>query len=101
MPKLIAIDPWDCRCTECITGEYKSLRDATDDNIADLLAGNLASHLHTGDTLNVSIKYVYTSRNGKMEKLPDGARVTYENWDGIVLMAWEDVDMYRAGLMEV
>lgn len=98
--KLIAIDPWDCGCTECITGEYKPLVNATDDDIADLLAGRLSSHLHTGDTLNLSIKYVYTSKNGKMEKLPDTVVVTYENWDGTVLKDWE-VDPYRAGLMEV
>ena len=76
LPRLIAIDPWDCGCTECITGEYKPLAHATDDDIADLLAGRLSSNLHTGDTLEVSIKYVYTSRNGKLEKLPDGVLVT-------------------------
>jgi hypothetical protein len=54
-PRLIAIDPWDCGCTECIIGEYKPLSRATDSDIAALLCGELADH--TSATFQVEIRY--------------------------------------------
>lgn len=40
-PTLTAIDPSGCGCNECMTGEYKPLDKATDDDIRALFAGNL------------------------------------------------------------
>lgn len=40
----IAIDPPNCGCTECITGEYIPLVDATPRQITDMLAGRLANN---------------------------------------------------------
>ncbi|WP_433513841.1 hypothetical protein ACQP2T_61555 [Nonomuraea sp. CA-143628] len=51
-PKLIAIDPWQCGCNECMEGMYKPLREATDQDIGNLLNGTLRNH--TGITLDVT-----------------------------------------------
>lgn len=40
----IAIDPPSCGCTECITGEYIPLADATPRQITDMLAGRLGNN---------------------------------------------------------
>lgn len=40
-PRLLAIDPPGCGCTECLTGEYRPLQDATDDDIRALFAGEI------------------------------------------------------------
>lgn len=97
--KPIAVDPWGCGCTECVTGEYKPLSDATDDDIADLLAGRLRDNTHTG-CLVVSVSY----RVGRDER----SRITMEidtvtvsvdpmfNY-GPHTRTWEP-DPYRAGL---
>lgn len=42
--KVLAIDPPDCGCTECITGEYVPLIDATPRQITDMLAGRLGNN---------------------------------------------------------
>lgn len=90
--KLIAIDPWDCGCTECITGEYVALRFATDDNMADLIAGRLRSNLNSGTELEIST--TYTTDNGKLT--PGEITVRYVHWDGSE-KSWTP-DPYRAGL---
>ncbi|GAB3251811.1 hypothetical protein [Kineosporia babensis] len=41
----IAIDPRGCGCTECITGEYVPLNQATDEQIRLMLAGEIACNL--------------------------------------------------------
>jgi hypothetical protein len=92
--RLIAVDPWDCGCTECITGEYVPLRYATDENIADLLAGRLRSHLNDGTRLEIT-----TARemfNGTLIPMHHGVTVRYEHHDG-ESREWT-VDPYRAGL---
>lgn len=43
-PRLRAIDPSGCGCTECLTGEYKPLDRATDEDIQALLGGALRDH---------------------------------------------------------
>ncbi|MFI6536681.1 hypothetical protein ACIBHY_29815 [Nonomuraea sp. NPDC050547] len=51
-PKLLAIDPWDCACTECLIGEYKPLRYATPEDIARMLTDHLGNN--TGITFSVT-----------------------------------------------
>lgn len=90
--RLIAVDPWDCRCTECITGEYVALREATDDQIADLIAGRLRNNLNTGTELDVTV--THTVRDGKLS--PVYVTVRYEHHDGQT-REWAP-DLYRCGL---
>lgn len=92
MAQLIAIDPWDCGCNECTWGEYVALRFATDDNMADLLAGRLRNNLNTGTELVVSTTY-RTERDGLRVA---SVEVTYTHHDG-QSRTWEP-DPYRAGL---
>lgn len=44
---LVAIDPDDCGCTECLIGEYKPLRRATADDIQALFLGILRDNTCT------------------------------------------------------
>lgn len=39
-----AIDPFDCGCTECLTGEYVPLSMATPENLKGMLSGNIRDH---------------------------------------------------------
>lgn len=94
---MIAVDPWDCGCTECKTGEYVSLRYATDENVADLLAGRLRSNLGEGTRLDVSVVYVTTWEGGGPVLRPDSVTVTYTHGEGGEKMEWTP-DLYRAGL---
>lgn len=97
--KLIAIDPWDCGCTECITGEYKPLSQATDNDIADLLAGRLRDNTHA-NSLIVGVLYrVEKSRESRVRLVIDEVRVTLNPDYGYVTYAqvWNP-DPYRAGL---
>jgi hypothetical protein len=91
--KLIAVDPWNCGCTECMIGEYVALHSATDENMADLFAGRLANHLNTGTTLEVVM--TYETVNGTMGPRVDSVTVRYEHWNGET-KEWR-VDPYRAG----
>ncbi|WP_219505180.1 hypothetical protein [Nonomuraea ceibae] len=50
-----AIDPPDCRCTECIVGIYVSLAEATDSQVAAMLRGDLDNH--TGLTFTIAVVY--------------------------------------------
>lgn len=43
-PNLEAIDPPGCGCTECLTGEYKPLDKASEDDIRALFAGEVRDH---------------------------------------------------------
>lgn len=94
--KLIAIDPWDCGCKECIVGEYVALRFATDENVADLFAGRLRSNLHTGTKLEVAMTYETDERI--VRPVMDMVTVRYEHEDGS-LKEWE-IDPYRAGFVK-
>jgi hypothetical protein len=90
--RLIAVDPWDCRCLECTTGEYVALRFATDDDIADLLAGRLRNNLNSGTELEISVTHAVQS--GKLT--PVHVTVKYEHHDGQT-REWTP-DAYRAGM---
>lgn len=92
--KLIAVDPWDCGCTECGTGEYVALRFATDDQIADLFAGRLRNNLHTGTRLELVM--TYETDGNALAPSTDGVTARYVHWDGET-KEWE-IDPYRAGL---
>lgn len=39
--KLLAIDPENCGCTECLIGEYRPLNQATEDELVQLVRGEL------------------------------------------------------------
>ncbi len=45
----IAIDPYGCNCTECITGEYVPLERASDAQMAALLRGEIRDNTNTGE----------------------------------------------------
>lgn len=76
----IAIDPPTCGRTECITGEYIPLLDATPRQIADMLVGRLGN--------NTGLEFTITAV-GKFESCPkrpfsladaDTVTVTTEAW---------------------
>lgn len=48
-PWPIAIDPYGCGCTECITGQYVPLEQATDAQLAAMLRGELHDNTNTGE----------------------------------------------------
>lgn len=94
--KLLAIDPFDCGCNECTIGEYKALRFATDDDIADLLAGRLRDNTYDG-TLDVAVNYrVDNDSNSRVVLVVESVTVTATDDDGYE-RTWSP-DPYRAGL---
>jgi DNA-binding PadR family transcriptional regulator len=48
-PWPIAIDPYGCGCTECITGEYVPLERATDAQLAAMLRGEIRDNTSAGE----------------------------------------------------
>jgi hypothetical protein len=48
-PWPIAIDPAGCGCTECLTGEYVPLDQATDAQLAAMLRGEIRDNTNTGE----------------------------------------------------
>lgn len=44
-----AIDPYGCTCTECQTGEYVPLEQATDAQLAAMLRGQIRDNTNTGE----------------------------------------------------
>ena len=101
MPSLIAIDPYDCGCNDCCTGEYKPLANATDDDIADLLAGRLRDNTHEG-SLEVSVSYqIERDGNSRMVLVVDRVTVTLNPDYGYITYekTWNP-DPYRAGMVQ-
>jgi hypothetical protein len=99
--QLLAIDPYDCGCNECCTGEYKPLAQATDDDIADLLAGRLRDNTHEG-SLSVAVTHrVDRDRNSRIQLVVDSVTVTLNPDYGYVTyeVTWNP-DPYRAGLIK-
>lgn len=39
--KILAVDPAGCGCTECLTGEYVPLQDATKEHVIAVARGDL------------------------------------------------------------
>jgi hypothetical protein len=50
-PKLLAIDPPGCGCTECMVGEYRPLQDASEAELRALAAGHLTDNTETHWTI--------------------------------------------------
>jgi hypothetical protein len=96
---LIAIDPWDCGCTECMTGEYKPLSYATDDDIADLLAGRLRDNTSEGSLLVAVLYRVEQDRDSRVKLIIDEVRVALNPDFGYITYEkiWHP-DPYRAGI---
>ena len=59
MSRPIAIDPRGCGCTECLTGEYVPLDQATSAQIALMAAGLLANN--TGESFSSRVSVWTTS----------------------------------------
>ena len=59
-PRLLAIDPFGCGCTECLSGQYHSLDRATDEDIQALLGGVLRDN--TGEHFVITER---TSRHAR------------------------------------
>lgn len=55
-PWPLAIDPPGCGCTECITGEYVPFDQATDEQIAALLRGEIHDNVGDGLTVTASVR---------------------------------------------
>lgn len=70
-PTLAAIDPKGCGCTECLTGEYKPIDNATRDDILALLEGDLRNNTNGGFTVAFS--------PGKVEIIP--VEMVFERWE--------------------
>lgn len=51
----VQVDPQGCGCTECLTGEYVPLEDATPKQIRNLIFGTLADA--SGETFVVTTGY--------------------------------------------
>lgn len=55
----MAVDPANCGCTECLTGQYMPLDQAEAQHIADMLAGNIANN--TGQHPHVQVVFTFES----------------------------------------
>lgn len=53
--KVVAIDPYGCGCTECLTGEYVPLSSARSSQVKAMLKGKLDDH--TGETFTKTVEY--------------------------------------------
>lgn len=81
--KPLAIDPPNCACTECITGEYVPLIDATPRQITDMLAGRLGNN--TGLEFGITFTGKFDSYPTRPFSLADAETVTvtaevWESW---------------------
>lgn len=50
---VIAVDPSGCGCTECITGEYVPLQDATVELLHGIATGRVANNTYSAVTVTV------------------------------------------------
>ncbi|MFJ9521280.1 hypothetical protein ACIRPK_23895 [Kitasatospora sp. NPDC101801] len=93
--RLLAIDPADCGCTECIIGEYVPLRYATADQIVRLLKGELGNNTFTEFT--VEVKWSLPGDFRPTEARVDSVQVTAHRGDDV--LTWEIgpyLPMYRS-----
>jgi hypothetical protein len=83
--KLLAIDPYDCGCTECITGVYKPLVSATEDDIQALFLGIISDHTSAAwtvtqqhdDTFIVTADYYDNYDNRRDQRTFHIAKIAY------------------------
>lgn len=85
--KPVAIDPPNCGCTECITGEYVPLAAATARQITDMLAGRLGNNTGMEFTITATGKFDASPRRPFSLADADVVTVTTEaafrtTWDG-------------------
>jgi hypothetical protein len=57
---LRAIDPYSCGCTECLTGTYKPLVRATDDDIQAMFLGIISDHTNATWTVTQNDDNTFT-----------------------------------------
>ena len=69
--RVVQIDPVGCGCTECIVGEYVPLDQATDEQVAAMLRGELSDA--TGERFDVSV-IVTAEYSGRTWTFPQGTR---------------------------
>ncbi|MFG2847422.1 hypothetical protein ACGF12_30280 [Kitasatospora sp. NPDC048296] len=81
----IAIDPPDCGCTECIVGEYVPLREASEDQIAQMLRGELRDH--TSVPFRVSARWELYDPHPDSQHLVS-VQVIADLWNGTTL-TWD------------
>lgn len=62
----LAIDPLNCACTECLTGEYVSLGSASSQHVADMLDGRILNN--TGDDPQVKTIVTLGGRTFEVEQ---------------------------------
>ena len=82
---LRAIDPYDCGCTECITGVYKPLVSATDDDIQALFLGIISDHTSShftvtqqdDNTFVVTVDYYDNYDNRRGQRTFNIAKIAY------------------------
>lgn len=75
MSSPIAIDPPGCGCTECLTGVYVALDWASSRQILDLLAGDIASNLHSGTEVVVTTAVLCAVPDLRYLEAPDSVTV--------------------------
>ena len=63
----LAIDPYDCGCIGCITGEHVPVESARTDDVAGFLLGRIADH--SGSTWQL------TSRGRSSTRVTGGGRI--------------------------
>jgi hypothetical protein len=80
MREPIAIDPWNCGCTECLTGEYVPLRRATGEQVAALLRGEIGNNTGTYNTFEVRVHYELSEGETLPGVLPTEVTVTCRDY---------------------
>lgn len=80
--ELIAIDPPGCGCTECITGEYVPLNEATEEQITQMLVGKVRNN--TAQQLRLNLVYIVEDEQDVSRARNVGFEVIAEHgsWDG-------------------
>lgn len=82
MPKVIAIDPPGCGCTECIIGEYVPLESANDQQVLGLLTGRIDSHLYEGTEVEITSTTTFAVGEKLSDAIPDTitVRISGYSW---------------------
>lgn len=75
MSKIIALDPYDCGCTECITGLYVPLVNATIKQLKKAIKGKISNN--TGFSIN-QLKLL--KAHMEVDGYVDMSRYDHPNW---------------------
>lgn len=87
MKRPIAIDPPGCGCTECITGEYVPLINATAEQITDMLAGRLGNN--TGCEFSITFTGKFDDYPKRPFSLADAETVIVSTTFSVRTRAWD------------